>query len=152
MFCCVWYLMYSYIRYSHVWPYLSSMYDTVQGEQNCSVHLGFILLMWFILSAGLTILAVNFYTRIISYVEDWKKTHVCFVLHYCRGLAGRSYSLICNRLREITREGKSTGARGVCSILRAALHVRWRRRILHTGGLISHLLLPHFDFSRRHFL
>lgn len=97
------------------------MYDTVQGEQNSSVHLVFILLMWFILSADLTILAVNFYTR-IHFIRGRK--HVCFVLHYCRGLAGRSSSLICNRLREITREGKSTGARGVCSILCAALHVR----------------------------
>lgn len=98
------------------------MYDTVQGEQNCSVHLGFILLMWFILSADLTILAVNFYTR-IHFIRGRK--HMCAL--FCitvGGLAGRSSSLICNRLREITREGKSTGARGVCSILCAALHVR----------------------------
>uniref|UniRef100_A0A3B4TWR5 2-iminobutanoate/2-iminopropanoate deaminase n=2 Tax=Seriola dumerili TaxID=41447 RepID=A0A3B4TWR5_SERDU len=47
---------------------------------------------------------------------------------------------------------QSTSDRGVSSVLCAALHTQGRRWILHTSGLVPHLLLPHLHFSSRHFL
>lgn len=58
----------------------------------------------------------------------------------------RTNAKTCRSLSEPKQGRYGTGDRGASSILRA---VGW---ILHTDGLVSHLLLPHLHFSRRHFL